>query len=701
MATQSKSLVKSTIQKFHPRPWRNDIQGLRGLAILLVVLYHAKLPVPGGFIGVDVFFVISGFVITASVRRRISNGTFSLHDFYWRRFRRLVPALSVVVLIVVLAAFILQSPIIDQAATGWMAISAMLSLSNVVAYLAPDGYFFQGLSPNPLLNTWSLSVEEQFYLGFSVIAVTFIYLARKSVRFHLRKALIAVLILGLISSFLLNLASSFRTPGTLPQIPAFINAEFAFFSPFTRVWEFGLGALLAGTGWVIKNKGIARLTVFAGLLLIIATALLLTKEVVFPGVVVVIPVLGAFLIILAGNGPTKSSPTVLDSRILINFGSLSYSWYLWHWPVIVFAVSLFGGSLWISVAAAFVSLIPSWLSLKFIEGPNLDIEWAALRNKAAPFLVWLVPPLIFGSLLVFLSNNLWFNSELRDLAFQSNPQLLSVNCTEAIADFDIGSEVCTWPSSREGAPVYLLGDSVAAQYANAVHSITENSNRQLTVATHPACPYMGVKLYVFNGNESSADVECQKANTEFTKILLEAPPGLVILSSSFVPFYSGEHAIGVNDQIPAATVTGKAGVLEVGLKELIHELEDYGHQVVVIQSTPEFFSREVTFSTEDHWRPNRCVGFSLRNVNEMCGTTRTIEHLDGYQSSSREAVLNAIESSKAQVVDPRDILCINGECPTNLGSSWIFRDGVHLSQNGVKLMLAELEKIIRGGRSDL
>jgi peptidoglycan/LPS O-acetylase OafA/YrhL len=122
----------SSVNATHPVGWRRDIQGLRGLAILLVVLYHARLPIPGGFVGVDVFFVISGYVITASVMRRVTAGRFSARDFYWRRFRRLIPALSVVVLAVLIISFAFQSPISNQSNTGWMAVGSMLSISNVV-----------------------------------------------------------------------------------------------------------------------------------------------------------------------------------------------------------------------------------------------------------------------------------------------------------------------------------------------------------------------------------------------------------------------------------------------------------------------------------------------------------------------------------------------------------------------------------------
>lgn len=674
--------------------WRPDIQGLRGLAILLVVLYHAKLPIPGGFLGVDVFFVISGFVITASVMRRVTTGRFSAREFYWRRFRRLIPALSVVVSAVLIISFAFQSPISDQSNTGWMAIGAMLSVSNVIAYFYPDGYFYQGLSPNPLLNTWSLSVEEQFYFGFTIAVVAVIFLATRYRALYSKKFLVSVLLAAISVSFVISVASSYRTPGTLTYIPSFINPDFAFFSPITRVWEFGLGSILAISGWAIRGRRLAIFVSVLGIAMILTAAILIPAGTVFPGLIVVVPVLGTLLIILSGNEQSGTLLLPLNSGVFTRLGSVSYSWYLWHWPFIIFAVAALGANLWVSLTAAIVSLIPSWLSLKFIETPNLQIDWKSLRSKAAPFVKWFAPPLILGFSLIFLSNNLWFNQPLINMAEQTDAALLEVDCTDFIADFGIGSLVCTWPSSANKEPIYLMGDSTAAQYANLLHETSVASGRPLTVAVHPGCPFMGVKLYYSKGSSFTDDVECQKANLEFRKILSIAPPGLVVLASSSVPFYSSDRAVGIGDQAPSGKMEGKAEDLETGLGELIDSLQSEGHSVAVIQSTPEFFVRDGAYAPLDQWRPSNCSGISLIDVDQSCGTSRSFAQLDVYQGSSRAAITAATDERSVRVLDPRSTLCLNGDCPTNLGALWTFRDGVHLSKVGVEIMGPKLDAFI-------
>jgi hypothetical protein len=302
--------------------------------------------------------------------------------------------------------------------------------------------------------------------------------------------------------------------------------------------------------------------------------------------------------------------------------------------------------------------------------------------------------LILGFLLIFLSTNLWFNQPLKNMAQQTDAALLEVDCTDLIADFGIGSLVCTWPSDAEGDPVYLVGDSTAAQYANAIHESLTASGRSLTVAVHPGCPFLGTKPYTIKGSVFEDDVECQKANLEFRKILSSSTPGLVVLASSSVPFYSSNRAVGVGNQPPSREMERKAVDLEIGLGGLIDSLQAEGHSVTVIQSTPEFFVREGDYAPLDQWRPSNCSGLSLLDVDENCGTFRSIGQLDVYQGMSRAAIAAATRARSIRLLDPRSTLCLNSDCPTNRGNLWMFRDGVHLSQTGVELMGPELDALL-------
>lgn len=347
---------------------RLDIQGLRAVAVLLVIVFHAQLPVPGGFVGVDVFFVISGFVITAMLMREWGrSGRIRFGHFYLRRFLRLTPALALTVGVVALLSLALQNPFGAQQATARTGIGAMLLSANYVIGHAAGDYFAANAVTNPLLNTWSLSVEEQFYLVFPALLVAGWLLARRW-----RRAPVALVIAIGLGSFALSVAWSYGSP-LADTVTAFFGGpeSFAFYSSITRAWEFGAGALLAmGLARIpVPSAAAARLTGLAGAALLILSAFAIHDDQPFPGVVAVLPVLGTVLLILAGSHVTVGVSRVLSTRPMVFVGDISYSWYLWHWPLIVFAALLFPNRPMALVAAAALSIIPSLLSYRFVEQP--------------------------------------------------------------------------------------------------------------------------------------------------------------------------------------------------------------------------------------------------------------------------------------------------------------------------------------------
>jgi len=674
--------------------WRTDIQGLRGLAVLLVVLFHADLPVPGGFIGVDVFFVISGYVIAANVTRRIRSKTFTFRDFYWSRFRRLVPALSVFVTVVVLMSFYFQSPLFDQRETGKMAVSSMLGLSNLVAYESPTGYFQQGLTPNPLLNTWSLSVEEQFYIGFSLILLLVFSLAKWTKTYRISRLLIGFFIGITLLSFALNVATTFRTPGTLLFLPDFINPDFSFYSPLTRAWEFGIGVLLALFACNIRRISFARFTRFMGLVLIIGSALLLNKEMSFPGFVVLLPVVGTALVIISGQTKSPENTASLNNKVLVSLGDASYSWYLWHWPFIVFAIAFFGSSLWVTGFASLLSLAAAFISLRFVENPNRKMKITSSAQSLLKIFIWFSPPIILGLGLLFFSNNLWFSEALRsfDRETQSSKNFKE-ECDTGFEDFGIGSRVCLQKDLTGGIPIYLVGDSVAGRYESPLREIANREERSLNVLLHAGCPYLGIDLFYFDGHSETPDESCQLANKNFSQVLSEVKPGLVILASSSVPFYSMDRAVSVNGNSPTASPRQKSEMLREGLSALIAELQMMGHRVVVTQSPPAFFVRLNYFEPQDHWAATKCAGVALFDVAKNCGMKLAFSSIDEYQGDSRLATKLATEETNTQIIDPRLSLCGSKDCSTNDGNTWIFSDGIHLSNIGASRMLTQLEEV--------
>ncbi len=341
---------------------RRDIDGLRALAVIPVVLFHFGFSTfSGGFVGVDVFFVISGFLITSILFREISAQRFSFVDFWARRARRIIPALSVVLLVTLALGWLLLTAK-DFSELGRTVRYQALFISNIL-FMREDGYFQPASDLKPLLHTWSLAVEEQYYIFFPLLMV----LLMRHVR-HWRWMLFAVLLI----SFGLNIAYIDRKP------------DFTFFSLPTRAWELLCGAMLAVLParkhavrpWLAQSVGAAGL---AAVLLAVFTFDLVT---VFPGWAALLPVLGATALIWSGGQGSTWAGQLLSARVFVWIGLLSYSFYLWHWPVYVYAnaISIDGIQPWEAAGWILLALGLAWLSWRFVELPFRDKRLLAGRK---------------------------------------------------------------------------------------------------------------------------------------------------------------------------------------------------------------------------------------------------------------------------------------------------------------------------------
>ena len=330
--------------------YRADIDGLRAVSILLVVAYHAQ-PwlVRGGFIGVDIFFVISGFLITRIILSEAKAGTFSSLAFYARRVRRIFPALIVVLATTSLIGWIILLPdgfaLLGKSTAAGVAFVSNLFQLNQTGYFAPDA------AENPLLHLWSLGIEEQFYIFWPLLLV----LLFGSKYRRIRIAAIAAASFGLSLLIFLGLK------------------EWSFYSPLPRAWELLAGGLLASS----QIEGVARqssplrdnLLSAAGLAAIIGAAAALNKESLFPGAWALLPVLGAVLIIIAPNSTVNR--VLLSSRAMVAIGLISYPLYLWHWPLLSYLGIIRNGvpnaiEIWAVVIVAFIL---AWLTYRFVEIP--------------------------------------------------------------------------------------------------------------------------------------------------------------------------------------------------------------------------------------------------------------------------------------------------------------------------------------------
>jgi len=336
----------SVMQRF-----RADIQGLRAIAVTSVVLHHASSEfLPGGYVGVDIFFVISGFLITRILLRELDAGTYSIAEFYVRRIKRLFPALYLMLAATLAVGFALLPP--DQLAELSLTVISTALFSSNLLFIKITGYFASAAELKPLLHTWSLAVEEQFYLAFPPALA---FLARRR-----REWVIPALWVGFLASLLLC------------EVVLEYRPSEAFYLPLTRAFELLTGCLLAaGAVPTLRSDLIRNLASVAGLAMITLAIALYEPSTRFPGILALVPCVGTALVIYAGNQRDSLAGTLIGGAVPCFIGNLSYSWYLWHWPVFCYLRWItIGSASPLQIAAATVlSFGLGYASWQYVELP--------------------------------------------------------------------------------------------------------------------------------------------------------------------------------------------------------------------------------------------------------------------------------------------------------------------------------------------
>jgi peptidoglycan/LPS O-acetylase OafA/YrhL len=380
---------------------RSDIQGMRAIAVLMVVAFHAGLPVPGGFVGVDVFFVISGFVITNMLKQEwVTTGRIRFGAFYIRRFKRLTPALALMVTVTTLTSALVLSPLGTQQTAALTAIGAMLVVGNIVISRTTGGYFDAPANTNPLLNVWSLSVEEQFYLVFPAVLAAGWLISRRARSLRVTPSVLVL------SVAVVSFASLYMEKFVVPHT----QFLFGFYGPVSRAWEFSAGAILAlaASRAAIKSPRLAMVFGVLGVLLLASSMWLIDGTARFPGPLTLLPVIGTLLLLLAGSQNSNPVARALAAKIMIKVGDWSYSIYLWHWPLIVFATFLWPNSSAAVFAAALLAFAPALASYKWIEQPLRNLSDVSGPRLARIALTTLLPPLVVsGGVWTAASHGFW------------------------------------------------------------------------------------------------------------------------------------------------------------------------------------------------------------------------------------------------------------------------------------------------------
>jgi peptidoglycan/LPS O-acetylase OafA/YrhL len=449
-----------------PIRYRRDIDGLRAVAILPVLLFHAHVPgFSGGYVGVDIFFVISGFLITGIIAREVDEGRFSLTRFYERRFRRIMPALALMILAVLGGAAWLYLPG-DLEGVPRSALAATLFASNLW-FFTDTGYFAGGADVKPLLHTWSLAVEEQYYIGFPLLLLLL-------ARFAPARRTQAVAAIAA-ASLALAIAMQRDTSG------------FAFYLPATRAWELLAGSLLAlGAVPPIHARWLRELSAWTGLAAITAAVLLYDRTTPFPGLAALPPVLGAALLIHAAPG--TQAARLLSLPPLVGVGLISYSLYLWHWPLIVFTeyatdAPLSGITRLIVIAAAVALATASW---RLVERPFRDA-----RAVPAPSIFRFTAgamALLCGLSLGLIAAGGWPGrfpaAALKPMAGQQDFSPARKACHDS---FMRHAEPCVLGAAVR-PDALLWGDSHGVEFAYALSLRARAEGRSLIERTTSSCP---------------------------------------------------------------------------------------------------------------------------------------------------------------------------------------------------------------------
>lgn len=645
MQSQKKLGIDSQKKGTVKPQWRQDIQGMRGVTMIVIVLFHAGLPIPGGFVSLDAFFVISGFVITGMLLREHSKyGKVSLASFYLRRFKRLTPALIFMVSVVLVLAIALTSPLYVQSQTALTGLGATFLTANIVIQATTGGYFDPAVELNPLLHTWSLSVEEQFYLIFPVLLALGWFVGRR-----LRtKINVPILLVTLVAG--ISLAATLL-PKDIPGAPSWFIPLFGYYSPVVRTWEFAAGALLFfGTRkWTQVNQKLSTFLALSGVLLFFAPMWIIDPSVPYPGPWTIAPVTGTMLVILAGFNTRNSVTRGLSSKPLVFVGDRSYSWYLWHWPVIVFAATIFPSAPTILLTGALISIIPALISFKYIENP------IRLRQMSPKTIVaMLIASVATATALavgLFLGSVVSWNSSTVATAKEQieTNHLAQENGCHVFTPLDLPSYENCWFTEGSGVPIYLVGDSNAEQFSEALVGAGKTLTRPVSITTASSCPFL---------LDFATNSRCATYMDNTVKWLSSQRPASVVIAMSGYGQGSQE----------------KLGDYTDSLLKTIREVKALGHEVSVVQTIPNIVHPSA-FATQ--WTAGSCPMFQV--IREGCGVSTTIQQAAINQGEVWAANKFVAEESGAQLISVNELLCPDQVCRTYKENSWSYRDSNHIT----------------------
>jgi peptidoglycan/LPS O-acetylase OafA/YrhL len=660
----------------HAEPSRfiPHVQGLRAIAVLAVVLYHFwPGRVTGGYVGVDIFFVISGFLITGHLMRELSaTGSVRLGQFWARRARRLLPASLLVLLF---CAIVAMSPYLTPTSALPNEVQEILAstfyVENWFLALNSADYLNHSGDPTTVQHYWSLSLEEQFYVMWPLIMLLAAWIGVKFFRGARRRAVITALAIVTVVSFAFCVVFTITNPAP------------AYFVTFGRMWQFGVGALIALVPLLrVRNAMGSFVLGWAGVLVLVYAIFTFDGQTPFPGYMAAIPTLGAAAVLAASNTERWWYPTrILAIRPAQFVGDISYSLYLWHWPLIIIAPSVpfWGLTIYHRVALLILCFVLAWLTKKFVEDPARS--WKVLTSRPARVTLWSS----LGAMLIVavVAATAWFvnapayNAGVRDIQqLQEDPPpcfgaaaVLDASC----ADADFGDTIlpapgfagidrpadaqcfvqltdarpvsCTFGSDDPDAPrVALVGDSHAYQLLSTFQRIAEEEGWQLVTWFKGACPWNSTPL----STPGAFGAACTQWREGVTAAMADADLDAVFTAAIATTPYS---SAGFDSSYDAAVA---------GYVDAWDEMLDQGVPVITVVDNP-------VWETD----PNKCL------------RTRDAAECDGLRSDvlvADDPLRDAADQREdVTLLDFTDVFCGEELCAPVVGGANIYRDQDHLT----------------------
>ncbi|MGE3852448.1 MAG: acyltransferase family protein [Planctomycetota bacterium] len=637
-----------------PLTYRPELDGLRAVAVVVVLLYHARLGCSGGFVGVDVFFVLSGFLIASLICKSVEGGNYTLRNFWQRRVRRIAPPMLVMLVAVLGVGLVILLPE-DLNELAEQARAHLLLILNV-HLCRHAGYFTPAAETQPLLHMWSLAVEEQFYLLFPLV---FPLLWRRSRR--LARALLA-------GAFLLSLGLSVAFTATYPVE--------SFYLPPTRAWELLTGVLLAvGAVPPARSVLVRELLSWSGLIAILCAVLMLDGRTAFPGGVALLPCLGTAAIIHGNTTARSSVGHALAWRPVVGIGLISYALYLWHWPLLVFDayVQVTPPGVVERIVVLLISVLVAWLSWRFVETPirkGRVLRGGVPLAMAAVATTWVL--LVTAGVVVWRGGLPQRFSDDDRALLQEDQRRFGATVT----DDDIASDRLQHFGSREAGPtaILLLGDSHAMTIAPVLDQLArEHGVRGAAGLVSGNPPVLGA----WRESLGPGIAHTEQMLVEYAA---RVRPRDVVLIARWALYCEGQYFDDMKrpllvDGSGGPTVETARAAFERSLRRMVEQLGVCCERVWLVRQVPA-----QTFDPRRKLIAARHLGLDTALIGVG---------VDEHQRRQRfvNQVLSSLEGGQVRVLDPgRWLFDATGHATLMHQGSLVYYDDDHLSEAGAMLL---------------